>query len=648
MKMERIKISLVYFITAAIVFCGCSDIEEDFLEIRNRNALSDNAFFKTQSQAEQAIFAVYSAIQRANRSGLEANTGLLSAVVTKSGPNANGDKSSYFDHTVTSTNSRLSGQWEDNFRVVFRANQVIANVATMPDSQFSRVNRKKEILGEGYFARALAMFWTYNAFNGGDNIPYPIAPATNFDNSFPKPQSRSFVLNQLISDAKIAQENLIDRLSWEPNTDDTVDNRGRATWGAATMLLAKIYLYENRIPEAIAEFEKLVDQNLGGYELANGVDPNDPNSIVNNFTELGEHNVESIFEVPFFTVGPRDGNIFAQGGEAPGASTEATLRDRSLPRNGFSSALPTIFISTLYRNDVLDPNADINQDLVKETVNINLNLGGNQGERTFETDVARNYSFRAQASISSIAFSDVTFNTPMRNLTSTPCQCAQRKFLNDNLDAPQLNSSINLKLMRFADAILLYAEALLKQDVPNIPKAVELINRVRLRSGLVDLETLFAGVTPPIAFSSLINENVTGTNIQNAVLNRVTPTVAEVEAFVDTMPDNLKYEPKPLTAENILEHLFDHERILEFAFEGHGINYFDLIRRPGGPQSFYQKYVNTASFYETFLPLRSANIARVGVADFADVVDNVNSPEDLFLPIPASELINNPNYNTGN
>jgi len=36
------------------------------------------------------------------------------------------------------------------------------------------------------------------------------------------------------------------------------------------------------------------------------------------------------------------------------------------------------------------------------------------------------------------------------------------------------------------------------------------------------------------------------------------------------------------------------------------------------------------------------------VADFADVVDNVNSPEDLFLPIPASELINNPNYNTGN
>jgi len=77
MKMERIKKSLFYFITAAFVFCGCSDIEEDFLKIRNRNALSDNNFFLNQSQAEQAIFAVYSAIQRASGSGNEGNFGLL-------------------------------------------------------------------------------------------------------------------------------------------------------------------------------------------------------------------------------------------------------------------------------------------------------------------------------------------------------------------------------------------------------------------------------------------------------------------------------------------------------------------------------------------------------------------------------------------
>jgi len=506
------------------------------------------------------------------------------------------------------------------------------------------------------------MFWTYNMFEGGDNLPYPTGPATNFDNSFAEPRSREFIVNQVIEDAITAQRNLSTRFSWAPNADETQDNRGRATWGAATLLLAKTYLYENRIPEAIAEFEKLVDDNdnRGRYALAQGADPADPDSVVNNFTVMGEHNRESIFEVPFFAASAREGNIFASGGESPGATTEGTLRDRSNPRNGFSSALPSIFISTLYRNDVFDPNAEVNEDPVTEVVDIDVRLAGTaqntEVSRSFEASVPRSYSLRAQASISSLAFSDVSYTVPIRNFQASPCQCNQRKFINDGIPAPQLNSSINQKLMRYADALLLYAEALLKQDAPNIPKAVELINQVRLRSGLVDLETLFAGVTPPIAFSSLINDElVAGSNPdpnvnpnELAVLNRIVPTDSEVDTFVASMPDILKYEPKALTAENILEHLFDHERILEFAFEGRGINFFDLIRRPGGPQDFYQKFSDAGSFYELFLPLRSSGINRQGVADYTDPANNSNSPEDLFLPIPASELINNPNYNTGN
>ena len=94
---------------------------------------------------------------------------------------------------------------------------------------------------------------------------------------------------------------------------------GRATWGAATAMLGKVYLYDQNWAQAASMFKEVIDS--GNYALTA--------DIMDNFTDENEFNIESIFEVAYSAeLNPgANGNIVddsptESGAEATAIATE--------------------------------------------------------------------------------------------------------------------------------------------------------------------------------------------------------------------------------------------------------------------------------------------------------------------------------------
>jgi tetratricopeptide (TPR) repeat protein len=168
----------------------------------------------------------------------------------------------------------LPSQWPEGWRVIFRANDILDNIDYVEDISSTS---KNQAIGQAYFLRALYYFYFVNTW---DNIPLITIAATSSDDFFPTNSTPDVIYEQIIADAERAKSLLPTGLG---------DEYGRATWGAATALLGKAYLYTNEWDKAAAEFKEVIDSGL--YDL-------DPD-YANNFTEAGDNNIESVFEIQF-------------------------------------------------------------------------------------------------------------------------------------------------------------------------------------------------------------------------------------------------------------------------------------------------------------------------------------------------------------
>ena len=108
-------------------------------------------------------------------------------------------------------------------------------------------------------------------------------------------------------------------------------------------------------------------------------------------------------------------------------------------------------------------------------------------------------------------------------------------------------TGINYRAIRYADVLLMYAEAILEDD-GDVDLAIEYIDKVRERAGVVKLK-------------DYITEN-----------NGFFPKLW-VSKFANNYTD---FEMIPANKDNVLMHLRMAERLLELAFEGH--RWLDLVR----------------------------------------------------------------------
>ncbi|MEO9511235.1 MAG: RagB/SusD family nutrient uptake outer membrane protein [Flavobacteriaceae bacterium] len=421
-------------------FLGC---DSDFLNETNPNTLTPDDFWQDADDAQSAIIGAYSPLSTIFYHGrIWASIELaLSDEIVVTG--AIGTQAERYNFNPNNGNFRLA--FAEMWKVIFRSNLVLQNVPNIDMD----ATLKDNILGEAYFLRALQYFVLVNHFQ---NIPLVTVPASSLAETQQPPASPDLVWAQIEADLSAAIPLL--PTSW----DDS--NKGRVMKGSASALLGKAYLYQGNWTAAASELERLIDGSYGTFDLM-------PN-FVDNFRDSSENNIESLFEIQFDQTG-----AWTAGW---GSDVPNTARYSSFD-NDFSNG------SHSFMNPwVLDL-------FLRETTN-----GGDIDPRAYETLV---WDYPGAEHFSGELFVD-KFATQLENYALDPVNVRRpvkaAKYINPNsgLDAPSFSANGNNKrIIRFADVLLMYAEA---ENEVNGPTAAAYasINRVRAR---VDMPDIPAGLS---------------------------------------------------------------------------------------------------------------------------------------------------------
>lgn len=276
---------------------------------------------------------------------------------------------------------------------------------------------KSRYLGEASFLRALFYFDMVRAW-GGVPIVKELTPALKLPRN-----SKEEVYNFIKSDLMFAINNLPEK------SDYAAKDLGRASKGAAKALLAKVYLFQQDFVGAEDFAMEVINSNQYGLEPvftdANSVD--------------GEHGIESVFEVGALGVESEPGN---QYGNVQGV--------RGTPNRGWGFNRPSMDL----RNNV------------------------------FETDDPR-------WSGTIIELGDVIDGVVIIGDGPTPdvtlddqgniieIECYNRKVWTPGDNVPT-QFGHNRRLLRYADVLLMAAEALNENNKPS--EALIYLNRVRERA----------------------------------------------------------------------------------------------------------------------------------------------------------------------
>ncbi|WP_350286828.1 RagB/SusD family nutrient uptake outer membrane protein [uncultured Croceitalea sp.] len=390
-----------------LFFAAC---DED-VPVENTNALNPDIFFESLSQVEAAVNASYNQFQIIyQRNGYIFPDAMSDEVVSSGDPNFAPFNRFEFNATL----DNIAQYWTACFNGVGACNFVIGNEERMrgnvATSDFSNAD-VDDALGQAYFLRALYYYHLVKRFGG---VPLKLELETALDDT---PRSTSdAVYDQMIADLLLSTQ-----LTFPKGTTEV----GRVTREAAYALLGKIYLHREMYTEAREAFS-----NVGNHSLLPLENYGD------NFSESGEHNDESMFEVGYNGEVGTEQERWAQTGIG---TSEVTFHSQDY--TGWANARPSSKVIAEFEDN--DPRLDL---AILVDGNNTYGPGG-------------------------------VFQFPCPGCVGGP---VWYKFsqLYDNQDVSE-NSGVNVRIMRYADVVLMKAEVEL--NLGNDQGAVNLLNEIRDR-----------------------------------------------------------------------------------------------------------------------------------------------------------------------
>ncbi len=206
---------------------GCSD----FLDEEDPSNLTPDSFYTIPDHAEAALAAVYADTRFIGGDGgifsstwqlLEAPTGTSTTETAQ-----NSDLNNLYGLIYDGRTQHIINWWNGLYRVISQANLVIEKV---PGITPMDENQKTRILGEARFLRSWAYFHAVRLW--GD-VPLITSPQTSSSEDFkPAPASQESVYQLIVEDLKFAETS---GLPW-------MDISGRVSLAAVKSQLAKVYL----------------------------------------------------------------------------------------------------------------------------------------------------------------------------------------------------------------------------------------------------------------------------------------------------------------------------------------------------------------------------------------------------------------------
>ena len=444
-------------------------------------------------------------------------------------------------------NELLLQYYRAKYQGIQRCNLVLERVPGMDPELFDEEEYQcvdglqERIIGEAYFLRAFYYFQLVRVYGG---VPLVLNNLLT-DADWQQPRATAdAVYDQIVADLTEANERL-----WLRSDSRFADtDMGRATKGAAQAMLLKVNLYRHQYEEARAWGDSIILSNEYSLET----------NYADNWLLEKENGVESVFEIQYMEDPSSDygeGNGFSRG-----TFTQILTRSRSQDpmfgsNAGWGFNKPTHNLYDEYEEG--DPRRDV-------TI---WDATGHMTNESEEIYCGTPYCSRKYAWYTTDADGNVTGANTLAHASRGP---------------------LNYKLIRYADVLLMYAEA------------------CEAAGG--------AGKCGKTAEQAL-----------NEVRQRARANAADPDALPDYPNYSIKVNGQEI-ATPTLQQAIRHERRVELAMEGH--RWFDICRWGGfdgqGVKAHMDAYAATES-----------QEARDEMADF------VAGKHELF-PIPEEERMLNP------
>jgi len=442
--MKYIKSFLLIGIVALVFSCS-----EDFLELNPQGAL-DGSALQSPDGIEASLVSAYSMLDGWNGQwgnfgpwGKDAGHWIWSGIGSDDSHKGS-DASDIADITQIElyqwlpSNGLLEDLFVSRFEGIARVN---ATILLNSGSESISADRQSQIDAEARFLRAHYHFDLYRSFK---NIPYYIET----DSDFRKPNGGD-ILPDVISDLEVAANTL-------PVVQAEV---GRTSRGAAQAYLGKVRLYAGDFAGAKSAFDAVVAS--GQYSLTP--------CFHDNFNAAADNNSESIFAVQFST---NDGD--------PGANNGNYGTRLGFPHSG----------SPFGCCGFNQPSQDLVNAFAVDDNGLPTSGGDDiTGAGSAPVDPRLDWT----AGRDDVPYYDHGLHNPTwirdRNFggifspKKTQYHADQDQFNSASQAGawgPQV-SAINLNLIRYADVLLMLAEA--EVELSNLDRARELVNMVRSRAG---------------------------------------------------------------------------------------------------------------------------------------------------------------------
>lgn len=353
-------------------------------------------------------------------------------------------------YDIQTSNPYILGKWLSLYAGVNRSNAVIALIASIEEGDFSAY------LAEARFLRGYFNFELQKMFGNPAYITEQNYADTDFNQPNPSP-----IWEQIEADFQFAIENL-------PVSQELA---GKPTSWTAKAFQGKVHLYQSDWSVALTILQDVIEN--GPYSLNT--------EFVDNFSFVGENASESIFAIQFATDGGQSLN--GNQGSAlnfPGVQPIATCCGFYQPTQDLVNAFKTD-VSGLPLLDTFNE-TDVTNDQNLDTDEPFEPYSGPLDPRLDYTVARRGIDYNG--------FGIMMGRDWIRALPSDisgPYLPKKNIYQADDLDENQgtggwgqQNSGINYNVMRYADVLLMAAEAALETN--DLPTALNYVNQVRNRA----------------------------------------------------------------------------------------------------------------------------------------------------------------------
>lgn len=432
---------------AMIGIGACSDL----LDLDSLTEPTDATFFSNEQELDLALTGVYNSVIWKGGYALpmqvNMDNGATDIGLVRGGFGG-------FDELGSGTHSASTSGFSSNYSVLYRgigrANNLLQNmdraIDVVPEAKFNEIKAQALVL-RAYFYHYLMELY-------GD-VPYTEELAASPDEALLPRISKATIADNLMADLQTASGLL----------PDIPSNPGRVTSGFAMGLRARIALYNNKYAEAAASAKVVMDK--GTYQLHP--------DYKGLFEKAGETSSEILFVMPF-----------QEGFE----TTQFPLAQGSRNKGSFSTVVPTQSIVDSYEatdglpideSAIYDPSKPFdNRDprLKASIITPQSEWAGLIFESHPDSLVSRG-----------VDGSNLGSNRDSRIVIWPAAFCGYlwKKYTDEEAQKiGQTISDLNFTLMRYAEVLLIYAEAKIEMD--DIDASVlTAINRVRARAYGVDV-----------------------------------------------------------------------------------------------------------------------------------------------------------------